>query len=98
MIYPTRPLPGISLLPSLYPRSMMEDGSGPPGACRQKQLFAVMTGDCGTGKTTIVRKLKDTLEPSEFMLLYLADSKLTPEALLQRPVRAAGLRGQVLPR
>ena len=46
-------------------------------AC-EKQLFAVVTGECGTGKTTTIRKLRDTLDSSRFELMYLADSKLTP--------------------
>jgi len=44
----------------------------------KRQYFVVVTGDCGSGKTTIVRKLKDDLEHSKYRLLYLADSKLTP--------------------
>lgn len=43
-----------------------------------RQLFAVITGDAGTGKTTMLRKFRDTLEPGRFQILYLADSKLTP--------------------
>ena len=62
----------------LYPSVMMEEVLGRLKHAAGRQLFAVMTGDCGTGKTTIVRKLKDTLDRSEFMLMYLADSKLTP--------------------
>ena len=62
----------------LYPSVTMEEILGRLEHAAKRQLFAVVTGDCGTGKTTIVRKLKDTLNPSEFMLLYLADSKLTP--------------------
>jgi len=62
----------------LYPSVMMEEVLGRLEHAARRQLFAVMTGDCGTGKTTVVRKLKDTLDTSEFMLLYLADSKLTP--------------------
>jgi len=41
-------------------------------------IFAVLTGDCGTGKTTVIRKLRDSLDDSKFLVLYLADSKLTP--------------------
>lgn len=62
----------------LYDSVSMEEILGRLEHAAKRQLFAVMTGDCGTGKTTIVRKLNDTLNPSEFMLLYLADSKLTP--------------------
>jgi type II secretory pathway predicted ATPase ExeA len=44
----------------------------------ERQFFAVVTGGCGTGKTTTIRKLKDTLDPGRFTVLYLSDSKLTP--------------------
>lgn len=44
----------------------------------ERQLFAVVTGDCGTGKTTLVRKFTEKLDTSRFKPLYLADSKLTP--------------------
>ncbi len=43
-----------------------------------RQLFAVLTGDCGTGKTTLLRRLKDSLDPNHFKVLYISDSKLTP--------------------
>lgn len=62
----------------LYASVSTEEILGRLKHAAKRQLFAVMTGDCGTGKTTIVRKLNDTLNPSEFILLYLADSKLTP--------------------
>jgi type II secretory pathway predicted ATPase ExeA len=44
----------------------------------QKQLFAILIGDAGAGKTTALRRLKETLEGSVYDVLYLADSKLTP--------------------
>lgn len=43
-----------------------------------RQLFAVVTGECGTGKTTTIRKLRDTLDPAKYEVMYFADSKLTP--------------------
>ncbi|WP_235714613.1 ExeA family protein [Neobacillus dielmonensis] len=44
----------------------------------ERQLFAVLTGDCGTGKTTTIRKFVDGLDQGKFQVLYLSDSKLTP--------------------
>ncbi|WP_309344836.1 ATP-binding protein, partial [Bacillus altitudinis] len=43
-----------------------------------RQLFAVLTGDCGTGKTTTIRKFVDRLDDGQYKVLYLSDSKLTP--------------------
>ena len=44
----------------------------------ENRLFGLMTGECGTGKTTVIRRLTDSLDPREFTVLYIADSKLTP--------------------
>ncbi len=62
----------------LYASVMLEETLGRLDYAAQRQLFAVVTGDCGTGKTTTVRRFKDALDPSRFRVLYLADSKLTP--------------------
>lgn len=44
----------------------------------ERQLFGVVTGDCGTGKTTILRKFSSDLDKNRFKFLYISDSKLTP--------------------
>jgi type II secretory pathway predicted ATPase ExeA len=44
----------------------------------ERKMFTVITGQCGTGKSTLLRKLKDSLDSKKFYFLYLADSKLTP--------------------
>lgn len=62
----------------LYNSSMLEETLGRLDYAAKRQLFAVVTGECGTGKTTIIRRFKDTLDPAKFMTMYLADSKLTP--------------------
>jgi len=62
----------------LYSAVMMEEIIGRLGYAAQRQWFVVITGDCGTGKTTAIRRFKDTLNSSSFKVLYLADSKLTP--------------------
>ena len=43
-----------------------------------KQLFAVLVGDAGAGKTTMLRRLKQALEGPDYAVLYLTDSRLTP--------------------
>ena len=44
----------------------------------KRQLFAILTGDCGVGKTTALRRFTDELKASEYVCMYLSDSKLTP--------------------
>lgn len=44
----------------------------------ERQLFAVVTGDCGTGKTTTIRRFTEQLDDTKYKILYLSDSKLTP--------------------
>lgn len=62
----------------LYQSVILEEMIGRLEYAAHRQLFAVVTGDCGTGKTTMVRLLKSTLDSSRFMVLYIADSNLTP--------------------
>ncbi len=62
----------------LYPSIMLEEMLGRLEYAAQRQLFAVVTGDCGTGKTTTIRRFRDTLDAAKFTVMYLADSKLTP--------------------
>lgn len=62
----------------LYQSLMLEETLGRLVYAAERQLFAVVTGDCGTGKTTAVRRFKDFLDEAKFTVMYLADSKLTP--------------------
>lgn len=62
----------------LYTSVMMEEIIGRLRYAADRQWFAVITGDCGTGKTTAIRRFEDTLDSAAFKVLYLADSKLTP--------------------
>jgi len=40
--------------------------------------FAVITASVGIGKSTLIRKFTQTLNPEKYTVLYLADSQLTP--------------------
>ena len=60
----------------------------------QKQLFAVLIGDAGAGKTTMLRRLKESLEGSDCTVLYLADSKLTPRHFYNGLLEQMGCEGR----
>jgi type II secretory pathway predicted ATPase ExeA len=62
----------------LYLSSRLEEILSRLEYAAERQLFAVVTGDCGTGKTTTIRRFKETLDPMKFLVMYMADSKLTP--------------------
>jgi general secretion pathway protein A len=62
----------------LYMSQGIEDILGRLKYAAERQWFAVVTGDCGTGKTTTIRRFSDALENSKFKILYLSDSKLKP--------------------
>lgn len=66
-------------LPSdqLFLPSELEEVSGRLEYVSKRHLFAVLTGDCGTGKSTILQKLSDTLDPYHYRMLYISDSMLS---------------------
>jgi type II secretory pathway predicted ATPase ExeA len=67
--------------------------------------FALVTGEVGSGKSTAVRALASSLDPSRHQLLYVAQSGLTPRHLyrelclqlsIQPPFHAADARRQLM--
>lgn len=62
----------------LYESLALEETLGRLEYAAQRQWFAVVTGDCGTGKTTTIRRFTEVLDPAKYKVLYLSDSKLTP--------------------
>jgi general secretion pathway protein A len=62
----------------LYESVSLEDTLGRLEYAAERQWFAIVTGDCRTGKTTTIRRFAEVLDPSKYKVLYLSDSKLTP--------------------
>ena len=61
----------------IYIPVMLEETIGRLTYAAQRQWFVVVTGDCGIGKTTVIRRFAQVLDQT-YKLLYLSDSKLTP--------------------
>ena len=78
----------------LYESNQLEEIIGCLNYAAERQLFAVMTGECGLGKTTAIRRFTDQLDPSRFKLLYLSDSKLAPRHFYIGMLEQLGLESQ----
>lgn len=61
----------------------------------QKKWFAVITGDPGCGKSTLIRKFAADLPKDKYLLLYLSDSKLTPRWFYDGLLSQLGLCGKM---
>lgn len=59
-----------------------------------RRLFACLIGDCGTGKTTTLRRFRDELKDSKYLTMYLADSKLTPRLFYKSLLEQLGFEAK----
>ena len=58
----------------------------------ERQLFAVMTGDSGTGKTTTLRRFRDELRNTRHTIMYLSDSNLHPRGFYKGLLEQLGIQ------
>ena len=75
----------------LYISPKIEDAVGRLKYVADHEQFAVVLAEPGCGKSTLVRLLKERLPKDRYMLLYLADSKLTPRWLYSGLLDQMGL-------
>ena len=57
----------------LYKSAVLEETLGRLKYAAERKWFAVITGDCGTGKTTTIRCYAETLNPAKFKVLYISN-------------------------
>ena len=63
---------------SLYNSTVIEEVMSRLEFVAERQQFALVVGDCGTGKTTIIRMFQSGLNPQKYKVLYVSDSQMTP--------------------
>ena len=63
---------------SLFNSNIVEEVISRLGFVAEQQKFGVVTGCCGVGKTTIIRKFQSELDQDRYKVLYVSDSQMTP--------------------
>jgi len=63
---------------SLFNSSVVEEVTSRLEFVAERQQFALVVGDCGAGKTTIIRKFQASLNSDKYKVLYVSDSQMTP--------------------
>lgn len=58
----------------------------------RQRAFGLVTGEVGSGKSTAIRSLYDTLDRSVHPFLYIADSSLTPKAFYREVLEQFGVQ------
>ncbi len=78
----------------LYEPPAVSEALGRLAYVADRQLFSVVTADAGCGKSTLIRKFSESLPKEEYILLYLADSKLTPRCFYKGLLDQLGIEAK----
>lgn len=78
----------------LYMSSMLDETLGRLFYTAEKQLFAVVTSDVGCGKTTALRRFREELDDSQYVVMYISDSKLTPRWFYSAMLEQLGIESR----
>ncbi|MGL4373050.1 MAG: AAA family ATPase, partial [Turicibacter sp.] len=74
----------------LFESAQMKETLGRLSYTIERQLFTVITGNSGVGKTTTIRHFTETIDRSKYCVMYLADSKLTPRNFYKELLQQLG--------
>lgn len=76
----------------LYENPKIRENLGKLMLAAAKQKFVVLSGLPGTGKSTLLRKLHDNLEPKKYELFYAATSCATPRWIYINALKQLGVK------
>ena len=76
----------------LYLFSAFEETLSRLHCAAENRLFATVTSDVGCGKTTVLRRFRDSLDASRFVFLYISDSCLRPRWLYNGLLEQLGVQ------
>ena len=76
----------------LYESKQVQDAKGRLLYAADRKQFAVVTGDPGCGKSTLIRLLDASIPKEKYTLLYVSDSQLTPRWLYSGLLEQLGIK------
>ncbi|MBQ9606634.1 MAG: ExeA family protein [Lachnospiraceae bacterium] len=76
----------------LYESRQVQDARGRLMYAADRKQFAVVTGDPGCGKSTLIRLLDTSIPKERYSLLYVSDSQLTPRWLYSGLLEQLGIK------
>jgi len=81
-------------VPSLYKDDVRDEHIDRLKYTAKNQLFAVISGEPGCGKTTLLRRLQSELPNTEYNVIYLSDSRLTPRPFYKSILEQLGFEAK----